>query len=384
MASHEVWFCDQYGSRISDMWGNTGMGRLSSFTATRVTHGIGTFTGNVPASFDPGLLRRDLVIQVMRTPDGGENGLFRSYFLRRWEYSVQGGADTLELHGVCPNDLLRRRVVAAPPGVPESLISRVAGNTIGDAMKNIVSAATSAPILPVWYPVDYGSRTFSQFSVEGSTGDGPLPVKNEDIDVSYEKLFTPDGGGALGQLAAAAASLGTDIYYDVVPLVMTGSEMTYVFRTRLDQPGIDRTGRGVLFSQERGNLLNPTLTYDYSEEENYVYGVIEKGPYDTKIYQRYTKEALDASSWNRCEGVTDQKGISAGPYLRSKRPRVSFTGTITDSSGVQLGVDWDWGDRIVARYLKLQFNAIVKAVTITVAEDGSETIGSRLEYEENA
>jgi len=82
--------------------------------------------------------------------------------------------------------------------------------------------------------------------------------------------------------------------------------------------------------------------------------------------------------------VTDQKGISAGPYLRSKRPRVSFTGTITDSSGVQLGVDWDWGDRIVARYLKLQFNAIVKAVTITVAEDGSETIGSRLEYEENA
>jgi len=384
MARHELWLCNDYGTRIADLWGHTMLDRVQSFTATRVANDIGTFTANVPATFDPTLLRRDMIVQVMRSPDGGAMELFRHYFLRRWIYETKRGKLGLELHGVCCNDLLRRRVITSAPGTMVSTKGGVAGigETADDIMKAIVSECLIDATGGYGWPVPlYGTRDWPLFSVEADAGAGPFI---DPIDVSYEYLLQPNQRGALYQVIDEARQEGVDLYFDVVPLVLTGNQLSFVFRVRLGQPGQDITTSGVLFSQDRGNLTDCSLSYDYTAEENYIYGVKEQGPYDTKVTQRWSVPGVAASIWNRIEGTVDKTSRSTGNYLRDKRGRLRFTGRITDTPGMRYGVDWSWGDRVRVRYLQFQFNAVIKAVTLSVDRNGQEQIGTRLEYETNA
>jgi len=381
MARYEIWLCNDRGARISDLWGYTTLDRVGSFTATRKANGIGTFTADVPITLDPAILRRDMMIQVMRAPEGDALKLFRVYFLRRWTYETRRGKRSLELHGVCTNDLMRRRVVAAQPDIPASMKGPLSGYS-DDILKDLVRDAIDNTIEPNWYSIDYGTRDWPLFSVEADASAGV--ALGDTLDLSYEYLYDASGGGALQQVRKRSKQDGVDLYWDVTPRVLTGGGMELIFRVRTDQPGADLTQYGVLASEERGNLKDASLTYDYTLEENYIYGVNEKGHYDTKVYQMYRAEDVDASAWNRCEGTNDRKAQSTASYLRDKRGKINFSGTIIDVAGTRYGVDWNFGDRMTVRYMNLQFNAIIKAVTLSVDRKGGETINSRLEYETDA
>jgi len=383
-ARYEIWLCNPDGTRIADLMGETLLERTLSFTATRIANDIGTLTIEVPETFDRALLRRDLIIQVWRAGDAASLSLFRPYFLRRWTFQTRRGETSLELHGRCPNDLLRRRVVTSAPG---TLVSTKGGLYGGipadDIMKEIVSEALIDATGGYGWPVPvYGTRVWPLFSVEANAGAGP--VLTNPVDVSYEYVLQTRERGALFQVINEALRSAVNLYFDVVPLVITGDQMTYIFRVRLDQPGQDITGEGVLFSQDRGNLTDCELSYDYTAEENYIYGVKEAGPYDTKVNQRYTAADHDASIWNRCEGTVDRDTKSTGNYLRSKRGKVNFTASITDTQGMRFGVDWHWGDKVRVRYQNFQIDAVIKAVTLQVDRNGKEKIGARLEYQGNA
>ena len=106
-STYELWLCNDNGTRIADRWGHLMMERAINFTATRVANDIGTFTAQVPSTFDQSLLRRDLIIQVWRAAEGASLELFRIYFLRRWTFETRGGYTSIELHGADTNDLMR-------------------------------------------------------------------------------------------------------------------------------------------------------------------------------------------------------------------------------------------------------------------------------------
>lgn len=379
-ARYEIWLCNDRGTRIADVWGHTMLDRVQTFTATRIANDIGTFTAIVPASFDQALLRRDIIIQLWRASEGAALDLFRCYFLRRWTLETKRGQTSLELHGRCTNDLLRRRVVTAAPSSRPALF----GSTeyTDDAMKEIVRNSQGDGGGIYWPAPHYGTRTWANFSVEGDTTAGPQ--LGTEIDASYEYLLRDGGNGVLQKCAEQSAIEGDEVFFDVVPLLLTGRQMTFIFRTRVGQPGQDITNYGVLFSQDRGNLPEAKLSYDYTKEENYIWAVIERGPYDTSVHQDYDAIAHDASAWNRCEGTTDRNVTRGGPYLREKRGKINFVGKLIDTAGMSFGVDWNFGDKVRVRYQNFQFDAIIRAVTVQVDKRGKETVSAKLEYQQSA
>jgi len=52
-----------------------------------------------------------------------------------------------------------------------------------------------------------------------------------------------------------------------------------------------------------------------------------------------------------------------------------------DTRGTRFGRDWDFGYKVRAKYRGQEFDAIVRAVTISVDENSKEDIQARLEYE---
>lgn len=378
---YEIWLCNDDGARIAKRNGYVMLDRVQNFTATRITNDVGTFTAIVPSTFDQTLLRRDLIIQVWRAASGAALELFRVYFLRRWTLATKRGKTTIELHGLDPNDLLRRRVIRGAPGTPTTEFQK--GEYCDDAMKRMITQAQiDTGGGSHWPATSYGTRAYPNFTVEGDTSTGPTLGERQDF--SNEYIFQPDGRGALNDVAEIAAEQDTPIFFDVSPLVLTGKTMTFIFRTKTDQPGQDLTSKGVLFSQDRGNVTECSLTYDYTKEENYIWGVRERGTSDTTIHQDYDRVAHDASIWNRCEGITDLNVMWGKPYLRSKRGKVNFVGTIIDTAGLRYGVDWNFGDRVRVRYQHFQFDAIIRAVTLQIDKRGKESVSARLEYQESA
>lgn len=371
-AKYEIWLCNDQGARIADIWGHTMLERMQTFTATRIANAVGGFTAMVPIGFDQTLLRRDMLIQVWR-----DSKLFRPYFLRGWEFKTRRDHTTLELNGLGVNDLLRRRVINRIGTYKEGGKGAYA-STSDDILRSLVRHSQTGGWRP---PISGRSRAWANFSVEGDAAAGP---KIDNVgDLPFDYLVNEGGNGALQRIADMAALEGTPIYFDVVPLVVTGKKMTLIFRVRKDQPGQDLTGHSVLFSQGRGNLKDATLIYDYSKEENAIYGIDDLS-LGAHVDQEISEADHDASIWNRCEGVTERVVMGTGSYLQEHQGVVDFSGEVIDTKGMQYGKQWNFGDRVPVRYRHFQFDAFVKSVTFQVDRKGKEKISARLEYQGDA
>jgi len=170
--------------------------------------------------------------------------------------------------------------------------------------------------------------------------------------------------------------------------VVTGSSLTLQFQTKINQPGQDVTSF-VLFDQARGNMREPSLEYDYSEEENYIYAAGQGEGAARNVQQGYDADRYNASIWNRCEGFADARNqtasngvIAAGnSALEEGRPRIRFTAQPVDTAGTRFGIDWNFGDKVRSRYKNVEFDTIIRAVTISLDSNRKETIQARLDFE---
>jgi hypothetical protein len=229
-----------------------------------------------------------------------------------------------------------------------------------------------------------GTRVWPDLTVAADLGLGPILTQS----FAWGALLTSSGLGILPQIAKAAREAGTEVFFDVVPDVVSSTAITFQFRTYTGQPGMDVSDR-VVFDQERGNLEDPFLEYDYSEEANYVYAGGQGEGAARNVQQVYDAARYGASAWGRCEGFADARNestddgvIAAGnSFLESGRPVRRFGGTPVDTRGTRFGTDWDVGYRARARYLGQEFDAIIRAVSLGMDGEGQETVQARLEYE---
>ena len=144
----------------------------------------------------------------------------------------------------------------------------------------------------------------------------------------------------------------------------------------------------MVFDQARGNLQTPSLEYDYTEEVNYVYSGGQGEESDRNIQQVYDSTRYGVSQWNRCEAFTDARNEEEDDGVREAgraaleegRPRQRFSGVPIDTAATRFGKDWNWGDKVRARYRDEEFDAIIWAVSIS-RDDSGETIQARLDYE---
>lgn len=371
MAVYEIWLTSDSGVRLA---------QLSTFqrlAASQVVNKPGWFSLRMLRSFDTNLILPDRMVQIWRAPRGGRLGLWRVYFLRKWTFETQGSDEILTLEGPDVLDLLRRRIVAAFAGSPQANKTAVAD----DMMKAIVTESISDAYAPT---PTAGTRVWANLSIQADLSAGPTLTKS----FSFDKLLNESGQGALGTLAQASREAGTEVFFDIVPSVVSSNSITFQFQTFTGQPGQDVSDR-VVFDQQRGNMRNPRLTYDYTTEENYIYAAGQEQGAARNVQQVYDSARYGASVWNRCEGFADARNQAADNGVREAgrarleegRPKVTFTATPVDIEGTRFGRDWNFGDKVTARYRNVEFGTIIRAVTIAVDENGKEQIQAKLDFQ---
>jgi hypothetical protein len=364
---YELWLTDDYGKRIQSLDYSLG------FTATRVDGAIDTLNLSLPSTFDTRLLRPDFGLQVWRAPPTGRLNLFQHYLIRKWRLETHGAAERLLIWGRGPKDLLRRRIIAYYAGEAESDKTALEAD---DMMKEIVSEMIADGAAPA---PTAGTRVWSDLSVQADVTAGPQLTKA----FAWQNVLR-----LIQSLQKASREAGTEVFFDIVPHNITSSSINFQFRTYTGQPGADRTD--IVFAQGFGNLKNPYLEFDYSEEENYIYSGGQGQGNARDVQQVYDADRYNASQWNRCEGfaVATQQDAANGvrevgrARLEAGRPRLRFGADAIDTAGTRFARDWNFGDRVTARYRDYEFQAIARAVTLSMAE-GRETIAARLEYEES-
>lgn len=369
--TYELWLTDGFGNRLAQLT------TFLSLEASRVANQIGFFNMTMPPSFDINLIQPDRMVQLWRAPRGGRLALWRVYFIRKWEFSVTGSDELVSFGGPDVNDLLRRRIVAA------FTASAQAGKTdfADDMMKEIVTEAIADGIAPT---PDAGTRVWADLSIASDLGLGPTITKS----FPFKKLLTTSGQGVLPGLAKAAKEAGTEVFFDIVPDEITGSSASYQFQTFTGQPGQDHTSR-VVFAAIRSNIGDPRLEYDYTEEENYIYAGGQGEEDDRNIQQVSDSDRFGVSQWARIEGFADARNQKPDDGVREAgrdklnvgRPRIRFSAIPLDVKGTRFMRDWDYGDKVTARFRNIEFDTIIRAVTISVDGDGNESIGARLDFE---
>ena len=354
------------------------LNRFMWLQASRTVNRIGHLALRVPWTFDDQLLKPDRMIQVWRAAPGGPMKLFRPYFIRRWRFQTGAqGAEYVYIYGVCPNDLLRRRIVAH---YADETNAEASAEEADDLMKRIVTDSIADGSNPT---PSAGTRVWSDFSIAGDLTDGPQLTK----DFACQKLLTTSGGGLLPAISEAAKEAGTEVFFDVAVDSVSTDGISFQFRTYTDQPGQDMTSKA-RFDKER-SMRDPYLEYDHSQEENYIYAGGQGIEDEREIQQVYDADLYNVSAWNRCEAFeyatnqTTANGVrEAGrARLREGRPVKRFAGEPKDTEATRFGLHWNWGDKVRARYRNEEFDTIVKAVVLHMSH-GVESISARMEYEE--
>jgi len=366
--TYELHLTNDFGVRL----GEGALDDILWFSATRSDHAIGSFSAALPTTFDISLLKPDHMIQVWRAPRGGRLALWRPFFIRKWRLETRGARDSILVFGRGPKDLLRRRIVAAYSGVAQSAKIDFAD----DMMKEIMTEAVADGVAPV--PAA-GTRVWNNFSIAANTGSGPTLTKA----FAWQRLHR-----LMPEIQRAAREAGVEVFFDIVPDVITTNSISFQFRTSISQPP-GGSVRNTVFAQESGNMTNPFLEFDYTEEENYIYAGGQGQGALRNIQQVSDIVRFNASQWNRNEAfaVAMQQTVNNGvretgrARLESGRPRRRFGATPIDTAGTRFGRDWDYGDVVTARYRGSEFQTVIRAVTLSV-ENEKETISARLEFED--
>jgi len=380
MADYEFWLTDDTGMRIADESGKSFLDNVLWLSAAKQVNAVSYFSMGLPSNFDMSLVidKPDRMVQIWRAPTGRRLTLWGVYFIRRYLFQTTEQGLQFTIGGPNPNDLLRRRIVAAYTGSAQSDKTDYGD----DMMKEVVTEALADGVNPT---PDAGTRAWSNLSIQGEFSAGPTITSS----TAYKRLLLPSGGGAIGELAKACREAGTEVFFDIVPNSITPTSIDFEFRTWTGQPGQDVTAIGILFDSARGNLRNPLLDVDYTEEINYVYGAGQDSDDSREIQQAYDAERYNKSIWNRCEATADARDQSAAngvreaarALLEAGRPIYRFGATPIDTPQSVFGIDWDYGYKVRTKYLWFEFDAIIRSVVLGLDGEGNETIQARLEYE---
>lgn len=371
MATYEIWLCNDVGMRIKLLSDFLGL------SATHVANQVGAFSLSLPTYFDTSLLTVDKQVQVWRAPTCGVLRLFRAYFVRQWEFATQNSQQTITIGGPDVNDIISRRIVGY---FSQSAETAKAATAADNLMKAIVreNFTTGAD-----YSGTVAARNLSTyFSVDADWTLGPTLSRR----ISWGNVL-----GIVQDLSKASREQANEVFFDVQHNVISDAYTSYIFRTFINQPGAARGAGSVIqtvFDQERGNLRDPSLSFDWNDEINVAYGA-GQGEASNRIIQKAEDTTRSgASFWARREGYAEARmeesdaGVLAvaRAMVRDRQPRRTFEGIPVDSPGTRFGIDWDWGDTVTARYRGYEFDCIIRAVRITATPSG-ERIEARLEYD---
>ena len=371
MADYELWFADDLGNRLAYI------NDCQSFEYVKTLGDIGYGTFSFPQNsqiYDNQIPDRRIL--VYRRNTNGSLSLDFTWLLRRFSYNTTiQGQTNIHLAGFDLNSLLDRRIIAYYAASSESSKADFAD----DMMKEIVTEnlLTNADYsgTPTTYNRDISSYGFS---VERDLGIGP----SIDKGFAWRNVLK-----VLQDIQATSKQLDNEVFFGFVPT----SEKTAEFRTWLGNG--DRTlatgVNPVVFSLAWGNLIEPRLTYDFTEENNLVYGG-GRGNEDARtIATAYDEGRAVLSRLGHNEAfynasISDDSNIvedAANQQLGLQRPKNILIGTLLDTPLTPYGglQGWQLGNKVTINYVGKQFNVIIRSISVRVNDNGKEIIRSRIE-----
>lgn len=362
----EIWLNDARGRRVKLLDNALGLSLVMN------ANEVGQWSLPMPHGIDSALFGVDSIIEFWRAPQGGALQLLPSLgFVRSFAYSQgEQGDAILTVSGPDQNDLLARRIVAYRAGSSYTSKSNQADDMMRDVVReNLGANCTDAD---------------RQLTAYGLTVEDDLTLgPSVDVGFAWQGVLE-----TVQKIATISAQAGTPLYFRLAPSWASDGTLAFKFQVVKNFMGQDRVdvGSPVVFGDELGNLSDAVLVYEYADEVNYVYA----GGAGEEDY-RYVYETEDTaregtSVWNRREAFVDARNLAktevqnkAREALQAGEPTVRFSGKLLESNNSLYGLHWNFGDKVSASFCGRQFTGMVKAVRITVDENGNETVEARLE-----
>lgn len=327
---------------------------------------FGSFLLTLPSELaKPVMGMLDGVVQVIWTDTPGVNVVDGSYLLRYQGYVGEGRTDIYTITGHTPEHLLWRRIFLSEDDPLEANGFSTKSDPADTLIREVV------------YEQCINPATNSSRALTGLTA--PAAAGTYDT-AAFREESSPTTVLALIKKIADARGVDFWIEYDEDGPTFTfytgtiGSDRRKSTHEPLEQPY-------VYFSPNLGNLDEPELTIDRSEELNHVY-VFGQGPAGSRLVYDQQGEGVNDSPWNDIEFGVQAKNTKtlddwlteADAALYAERAKLtSFK--FRPQRGTQFaryGRDWFLGDRVTAAYQDQEVEMRIVGVTVDVTEDGED------------
>lgn len=319
----------------------------------------------------------DKRIEIWRSASGVSKRLKQLGVILKGDFSRDAaGKDNWRVTAFSPLEWARRRIIAYASGTSQAQKTSTEADDMARevARENLGASATDT---------DRDITSLVGFTVQADQTEGPqisMPFAWKEMDK------------VLQDIAKASEEAGNRLYYTIAPL----SSTAFQFQAWIDYPGIDRTtgGNPVIFSTERGNLKNPSLSIDYSNVINYVYSGGQGEAAARNVQEVEDTVNIARSVINRREGFANATRVPAGTLtedaeiqdignaeIRENKPKRRFSGELLSTPQTLYDRDWREGDRVLVEYLGQKFVCVIESVRFAFAEN-FETITARVDIEE--
>lgn len=307
---------------------------------------VGVLTTTLFPYYYDNLFQRDCRLVYERSPLDGQVGwqvVGDTCWLLTGRERVldESGEHSIVLQFTHPNHILSRRVNAYDESQTNANLSAVVSDAVRTLVVNNFTTATDTA----------RNLSGSHFAVDAALTSGPSVAKA----AAYQNVLE-----ALRQLTDAAAAQGTYCGYEVYVPAYPGP---YRFRVYLTLRGANRgltSGHSIAISPDTTNITNASVSEDWAGIRSFAYagGAGQRGEASVRTAEDTTlsgqspfgrSEVFQSFSTND-NTVLDSE---AQHLLRQYRPRRSYESTlhITPSGqGWQYGVDFSWGDIVIAQF----------------------------------
>ena len=309
--------------------------------------------------FPAGTFTKDMILVLSREQNDamvidGET----CYFLRNIRYYHDGVKPMVYLKAYDANYIIDGREVEYNSGAAEASKTGVGCDVIKAVIRENFTAATDTT----------RNLAATLFTVDANDGFGAT------VEKAFSRQYVYS---TIQNLCNQSREAGTWITFDVV----YNGTLPLLFKTFVNQRGSDITDR-VALSAEAGNIANPSLDFDWTNEVTACY-VAGKGEGANRIVGSATNTArLNESVWSRREMITENYQLDieasldaeAAGHLDKNSPKIVFNGEIVDTEGTLYGINWNYGDKLRAAYLGYEFDCRVLGYTIEYKNTGGKLI----------
>jgi Siphovirus ReqiPepy6 Gp37-like protein len=345
---------------------------------TLSVNSIGALRIVVDSSLDLALVSRDSQIEVWRSVDGDEAYLDGG---KRWmirsvtQELLENGERVITLAAACPNDLLRRRIIAYNSETTYTDKTDSADDLIkAFARENLGSLVNSTD-----RDVSAYANIGQYLAIDSDVGQGPSLT----VTAARDNLLS-----TCQKIAAASATAGTYLAFDIV-----WELGAFRLKTYIGQRGDDHRSpvslSPVVLSPQFGNLSAAVLSDDYTDEATIAIAGGQGVAGDRSIATATDTVRATASPFGAIErfvqanttGDATALADVADGALRCARPRRVVAGRIQETAGTRYGRDWGWGDRVTVQIDEVSADARIDAVTVSV-KGGVETIDAAIRVDD--